>query len=103
VLEIGHYSGGKDDSHELRSNGLQSIPPLTSIIAFPNELGIHSFPPMEVLNFGHVNARNATVYSVKIFGIPGFQSSITVVHEFYGVFRVTSMLTRILLPAEHSG
>lgn len=57
---------------------------------------------MQVLDFGRVNAMNATVYSVKIFGIPGFQSSITVVHEFFGVFRVTSMLTNTFFQAEQS-
>jgi hypothetical protein len=50
--------------------------------------------PLTALNFGRVNALNETVYSVKIFGIPGFLSSITVVHDFFGVFRVTSMLSK---------
>lgn len=54
----------------------------------------YSGEPMTVMNFGRVKALNATVYSVKVFGIANFSSSITVVHEFFGVFRVTSMLTR---------
>jgi hypothetical protein len=32
--------------------------------------------------------------SGKVFGIPRFLSSITIVHEFFGVFRVTSMLSK---------
>jgi hypothetical protein len=54
--------------------------------------------PMAALDFGRVNALNTTVYSVKLFGIPGFKSSITVVHDFFGVFRVTSMLSKQMVP-----
>jgi hypothetical protein len=50
--------------------------------------------PLSVLNFGQVNALNTTVYSVKVIGIPGFRSSITVAHDFFGVFHVTSMLSK---------
>jgi hypothetical protein len=57
-------------------------------------LSVYSGEPIAVMDFGRVNALNATVYSVRIFGIPGFKSSITIVHDFFGVFRVTSMLTR---------
>jgi hypothetical protein len=57
-------------------------------------LAVYSGEPIAVLDFGHVNALNASVYSVKVFGIAGFKSSITIVHDFFGVFRVTSMLTR---------
>lgn len=57
-------------------------------------LDFHSSQPYDILSFGRVNALNATVYSVKIVGVPGFKGSITIVHEFYGSFRVTSMLTR---------
>jgi len=59
---------------------------------------LHSFysgEPMNVMNFGSVDALNTNVYSVKLFGISGFRSSITLVHDFYGVFRVTSMLTKL--------
>jgi len=35
-----------------------------------------------------------TVYSIKIFRVLKFKSSITIVHDFFGVFRVTSMLTK---------
>lgn len=50
--------------------------------------------PMGVMEFGDVKAINTKIYSVKIFGISDFRSSITIVHDFFGVFRVTSMLTR---------
>jgi hypothetical protein len=50
--------------------------------------------PLAALNFGPVRALNTSVYSVKLFGVPGFLSSITIVHDFYGVFRVTSMLSK---------
>jgi hypothetical protein len=50
--------------------------------------------PLAILDFGRVRALNTSVYSVKVFGVPGFRSSITIAHDFFGVFRVTSMLTR---------
>ncbi|MBV8322863.1 MAG: hypothetical protein JO049_19625, partial [Hyphomicrobiales bacterium] len=57
-------------------------------------LSSHSGEPIAVLDFGRVRALNTSVYSVKVFGISEFRSSITIVHDFFGVFRVTSMLTR---------
>lgn len=50
------------------------------------------------MNFGRVDALNKTIYSVKAFGTPNFESSITVAHVFFGIFRVTSMLTNIFSP-----
>jgi hypothetical protein len=50
--------------------------------------------PLAILNFGQVNAMNTAVYAVKMFGVPGFLGSITIVHDFFGVFRVTSMLSK---------
>jgi hypothetical protein len=50
--------------------------------------------PLAALNFGRVNALNTSVYAVKVFGVPGFLSSITIVHDFFGMFRVTSMLSK---------
>lgn len=50
---------------------------------------------LEVLDFGQVETLNETVYSARIFGHPGFGGSITVAHRFFGVFRVTSMLSRV--------
>lgn len=62
-------------------------------------LDFYSGEPMAIMDFGRVNALNSTVYSVKVFGVPGFKSSITIIHEFFGAFRVTSMLTRRVEPA----
>lgn len=50
--------------------------------------------PLEALEFGNPETRNERIYTVEIFGVPGFQSSITIIHRFFGVFNVTSMLTR---------
>lgn len=49
--------------------------------------------PAEILNFGAVKTLNTSIYSAKIWGVKDFGSSITVVHEFFGRFRVTSLLT----------
>lgn len=63
--------------------------------AFKAELlSAYTGEPIEILNFGQVKALNKTIYTVKVFGVRDFLSSITISHEFYGVFRVTSMLTR---------
>jgi hypothetical protein len=51
--------------------------------------------PAKVLKFGSPDALNARIYNVEIHGIPGFGGSITIVHRFFGVFKVTSMLTRL--------
>lgn len=50
--------------------------------------------PMGFMEFGDPETRNEKIYTVTIFGLPDFQSSITLVHRFFGVFKVTSMLTR---------
>ena len=57
--------------------------------------------PLSGFDVGTVKALNASIYSVKLFGLPRFQSSITVVHEFFGTFKVTTMLT--LLPSTSGG
>lgn len=54
----------------------------------------YSGKPLAFMEFGAPDARNDRIYTVNIFGIPGFKSSITIVHRFFGVFKVTSMLTR---------
>ena len=51
---------------------------------------------MDFMTFGEPDARNKRIYTVTIFGIPEFKSSITVIHEFFGTFKVTSMLTNIV-------
>jgi hypothetical protein len=48
---------------------------------------------MDIMEFGDPDTRNEKIYTVSVFGIPKFKSSITIVHKFYGVFKVTSMLT----------
>jgi hypothetical protein len=55
----------------------------------------YSGKPLEFMEFGEVKALNTSVYSVKIFGVPDFGSSITIVHEFFGTFKVTSMLSQV--------
>ena len=54
--------------------------------------------PLKVLEFGNPDLRNERIYAVEIHGIPRFESSITIVHTFFGVFKVTSMLSRIFEP-----
>ena len=53
----------------------------------------YSGKPMNVLEFGDPDTKNERIYTATIFGIPEFKSSITIVHRFYGKFKVTSMLT----------
>ncbi|WP_440092942.1 hypothetical protein ACTACL_02480 [Pseudomonas syringae] len=55
----------------------------------------YSGKPMDLMAFGEPGTKNENIYTTTIFGIPGYQSSITVVHLFFGVFKVTSMLTRM--------
>ncbi len=50
--------------------------------------------PDGILDFGKVKTLNTTIYTAKLFGLPSFASSLTVVHLFFGMFRVTSMLSR---------
>ncbi len=57
---------------------------------------LYAGKPMAFLEFGDPDTRNKKIYTVTIFGIPDFQSSITIVHRFFGVFKITSMLTRIV-------
>jgi hypothetical protein len=56
----------------------------------------YSGKPMDFMEFGGPDTKNERIYTVTIFGIPEFQSSITIVHKFFGVFKVTSMLSRIV-------
>ena len=63
------------------------------------ETGIDSFysgKPMDFMEFGDPDTRNEKIYTVTIFGMPEFKSSITIVHIFFGKFKVTSMLTNTL-------
>ena len=54
---------------------------------------LYSGAPMSSLTMGTVATLNAAIYTVKLFGLPNFASSITVVHEFFGRFKVSSMLS----------
>lgn len=63
---------------------------------FQDRLGqFYSGAPLSGFDVGTVRALNTSVYSVKLFGLPRFQSSITVVHEFFGTFKVVSMLSQL--------
>ena len=53
----------------------------------------YSGTAMSGFDVGTVRTLNSSVYSVRLFGLPEFKSSITVVHEFFGTFKVTSMLS----------
>jgi hypothetical protein len=53
----------------------------------------YSGKPMDFMEFGEPDTRNERIYTVTVFGIPEFKSSITIVHRFFGTFKVTSMLT----------
>jgi hypothetical protein len=53
----------------------------------------YSGNPSGSIEVGKIRALNASIYTAKLFGIPSYRSSITVVHVFYGSFRVTSMVS----------
>jgi len=57
-------------------------------------LDFYSDPPIAVYEFGNPELRNERIYKAEIFGIPNEWGNISIVHTFYGVFKVTSMLTR---------
>jgi hypothetical protein len=54
---------------------------------------LYSGKPMDFMVFGKPNTNNEKIYTVEIFGVPDFGSSITVIHMFFGKFKVISMLT----------
>lgn len=54
--------------------------------------------PLDFMEFGNPETRNERIYTVEIYGLPGFRGSITIVHRFFGIFKVTSMLTRFVNP-----
>lgn len=47
-----------------------------------------------ILHFGKAALKNDDIYTVRLFGISDFRSSITLVHLFFGHFKVTSLLTK---------
>jgi hypothetical protein len=52
-----------------------------------------SIPPF--MSIGKLKNYNEHIYTVKIIGLPDFAGSITIVHHFYGVFKVTSMISKL--------
>lgn len=60
----------------------------------------YSGRPLDFMEFGDPDAKNQRIYTATIFGIPKFQSSITIVHKFFVTFKVTPILTRISSPTE---
>lgn len=56
-------------------------------------LTMYSGEPSSIMEFGAIATENESIYKAKIFGIKGFKSSITIVHVFFGTFRVDSMLS----------
>jgi len=65
--------------------------PLWKSMAEQNERFYSGCIP-DLMEFGDVDAQNTKIYTVKMIGLKSFGSSITLVHEFYGAFKVTSML-----------
>lgn len=53
-------------------------------------------PPLDFMAFGNPKTHNERIYTCEIHGLPNFQGSITIVHRFFGVFKVTSMLSRFV-------
>ncbi len=56
----------------------------------------YSGRPDNFMEFGKPDTKNERIYTVETFGIPDFKSSITLVHLFFGKFKVISMLTNKL-------
>lgn len=65
----------------------------TELIAFMERFYESETP--EILHFGEARLQNEHIYTAKIFGVARFRSSITIVHLFFGHFKVTSMLSRM--------
>lgn len=52
--------------------------------------------PMTFMEFGKPDLQNERIYTAEFHGLPNFESSITIVHLFFGKFKVTSMLSRLV-------
>lgn len=62
------------------------------------ELWIEEFyasDPSPLMSFGTPETHNERIYTAQIFGIRGYRGSITINHTFFGVFKVTSMLSMV--------
>lgn len=57
---------------------------------------LYNEKPLDFMAFGNPETQNERIYTVQIHGLPDFQGSITIVHLFFGTFKVTSMLTRFV-------
>jgi hypothetical protein len=65
--------------HSLQSEASSALKEIVKVID-----ALYSEEPMAIMDFGALDAKNGMIYSVKIFGVPNFQSSITIVHLFSG-------------------
>lgn len=75
--------------HSLMSNADPKVKAL--------EAGIEDFykeKPLAFMQFGQPDLQNERIYTAELHGLPDFESSITIVHLFYGTFKVTSMLSK---------
>lgn len=77
-------------------NFVSDVDPVVKLIEADIEK-FYSGKPMDIMAFGDPGTKNERIYTATIFGIPDYQSSITIVHLFFGVFKVTTMLTRTLV------
>lgn len=80
--------------HSLENESNPQIKDLESMIDT-----FYSGKPLDFMEFGDPDTKNERIYTVSVFGIPDFGSSISIVHKFFGVFKVTSMLTRVIAAA----
>jgi len=54
----------------------------------------YSGKPLAVMEFGKPGLHNERIYTAEVFGLPDFEGSITIVHLFFGKFKVISMLSK---------
>lgn len=54
----------------------------------------YSGKPLEALAFGTPDFRNQNIYISELYGFSDFRGSITIVHMFFGYFKVTTMLSK---------
>jgi hypothetical protein len=52
-------------------------------------------PLMDFMAFGRPDLWNGRIYTAEIHGVPEYRGSITIVHLFFGNFKVTSMLSKV--------
>lgn len=81
-------------SHVFHSFSSEADPEIQEIEDAINHF--YAGKPIDFMEFGDPDAKNHRIYTVTTFGIRNFQSSITIVHRFFGTIKVTSMLTRVI-------